>query len=261
VGTLFAPPRRPFAAVVLNAATAVPQGYYRQFARWLAAERGLACLTYDYRDTGRSLRGRIRASGADMLDWGLSDQLAARRKMMTLFPSVPLWILGHSLGAMLTPNHRDLTGVTRVIGVASGFVHHSDHPWPYRAQALMFWFGLGPLATLVSGHLPGRALRFGEDLPARAYWQWRRWCTSRDFYGADVAAGRLPAPEWSTGIPVRLLAFADDDTIPPHCVARLGAAFGGVEPVVVTPSPGQKIGHLSAFSRRNADGWPGILGE
>ncbi|MEL7099826.1 MAG: hypothetical protein AAGM84_13425, partial [Pseudomonadota bacterium] len=103
VGTLYAPARRPFAAVVLNGATGVPQGYYRHFARWLAEERGMACLTYDYRDTGKSLRGSMRASQADMLDWGLTDQLAARRKLARLFPETKLWIIGHSLGAMLTP--------------------------------------------------------------------------------------------------------------------------------------------------------------
>ncbi|MEM8577688.1 MAG: alpha/beta fold hydrolase, partial [Pseudomonadota bacterium] len=210
---------------------------------------------------GLSLRGPMRASKADRIDWGLADQLAARRKLQRLCPGSKIWIIGHSLGAMLTPNHRDLTGVSRVIGVASGIVHHSDHPWPYRAMALMFWFGLGPLATLACGYLPGRALRFGEDLPARAYWQWRRWCTSPDFYAADVAAGRLPAPAWEEDIPVRLLAFTDDGLIPPQCVARLGQAFGGVEPVVVTPKSGQRVGHLSAFARRSADLWPVILGD
>ncbi|MEO0937766.1 MAG: alpha/beta fold hydrolase [Pseudomonadota bacterium] len=259
VGTLYAPARRPFAAVVLNAATGVPQRYYRHFARWLAEERGLACLTYDYRDTGKSLRGPMRAARADMVDWGLTDQLAARRKLAHLFPDAKLWIIGHSLGAMLTPNHRDLRGVARVIGVASGIMHHNDHPWPYRALALTFWFCLGPLATLAVGFLPGRALRFGEDLPASAYWQWRRWCTSRDFYAADVAAGRLPAPEWPHDIPVRVVAFSDDDTVPPLCASRLGQAFGGVEPVVIEPEPGQSIGHLSVFARRNRALWPEVI--
>ena len=46
VGRLYAP-ERPWAAAVLNGATGVPQGFYTHFARWLAAERGVACLTYD----------------------------------------------------------------------------------------------------------------------------------------------------------------------------------------------------------------------
>ena len=47
-GTLFLPPAAtevpPRAAVVLNSATAIPQGYYRHFAAWLAREQGIAVL-------------------------------------------------------------------------------------------------------------------------------------------------------------------------------------------------------------------------
>ena len=57
VGRLYRPEGVVAAAAVLNSATGVPQGYYRHFARWLAAEDGIACLTYDYRDVGRSHSG------------------------------------------------------------------------------------------------------------------------------------------------------------------------------------------------------------
>ncbi|MEL6451699.1 MAG: alpha/beta fold hydrolase [Pseudomonadota bacterium] len=261
VGRVFKPHGRCFAAVVLNSATGVPQRYYAHFARWLAAERGMACLTYDYRGTGRSACGPTRRSRADMIDWGTSDQIAARHALRRAVPDVPLWIIGHSLGAMLLPNQRDFEGVARVIGVASGMVHHSDHPWPYRALALNLWFGIGPLATALCGYLPGKALRFGEDLPAAAFWQWRKWCTTRDFYAADIGP-RLPAPAWPSDIPVRLHAFTDDDLIPPHCVARLAQAFGPTaEQVTIAPADHglTRIGHLAAFSRRNRALWPLLL--
>ncbi|MEO0391438.1 MAG: hypothetical protein AAF218_10945, partial [Pseudomonadota bacterium] len=102
---------------------------------------------------------------------------------------------------------------------------------------------------------------FGEDLPAPAYWQWRRWCTTPGFYARDVASGDLPPPQTPPNIPVRLIAFSDDDLIPPKCVARLGGAFGGVTPETITPPQGHKIGHLSAFTRRNAWVWPRLLDE
>ncbi|WP_415921954.1 hypothetical protein [Tateyamaria sp. SN6-1] len=260
VGRLFLPSHPPFAAVVLNGATGVPQHFYAHFARWLAAERGMACLTYDYRHVGRSWSGPLRQSRADMVDWGTSDQLAARRALADAVPDTPLWIIGHSLGAMMLPNQRVFDGVTRVIGVASGFVHHSDHPWPYRAVALMFWFGLGPPATALAGYLPGKSLRFGEDLPAGVYWQWRRWCTTRSFYAADLG-DRLPIPAWPHDIPVRLVAFSDDDLIPPHCVQRLADdGFAGRAQVdLITPTG--PVGHLTAFSRRNAALWPRLLEE
>ncbi|WP_299613102.1 alpha/beta fold hydrolase [uncultured Tateyamaria sp.] len=261
VGRLYRPERRPFAAVVLNSATGVPQTFYTHFARWLAAERRMAVLTYDYRGLGRSHAGPMRKVQADMTDWGIRDQVAARRAIRREVPGAPLWIVGHSLGAMLLPNQPELEDVVRVIGVASGMVHHNDHPWPYRAVALNFWFTLGPLATLLCGYLPGKRLRFGEDLPAGVFWQWRKWCTSRVFYDDDLGP-RLPAPNWDSGAVVRLHAFADDDLIPPAQVEKLAKVYGA-DPVLIDPKDYDltKVGHLGAFSRKNRAIWPILLEE
>ncbi len=261
VGRMYRPVQRPFAAVVLNSATGVPQSYYAHFARWLAAERGMACLTYDYRGLGRSTAGPLRKVRATMADWGIRDQVAARRAMRAALPGTPLWVIGHSLGAMVLPNQPEMEDVARVIGVASGMVHHSDHPWPYRAVALNFWFTVGPLATALCGYLPGKALRLGEDLPAGVFWQWRKWCTSRDFYDADIGPD-LPTPDWRSRADVRLYSFADDDLIPPHCVQRLADVYGdGAQHVTIAPQDHgvASIGHIGAFARRNAALWPRLI--
>ena len=259
VGRLYCPMPGAFAGVVINSATGVPQTFYTHFARWLAAERGMAVLTYDYRGLGRSWSGPLRHVQADMTDWGIRDQVAARRAMRREVPGVPLWVVGHSLGAMLLPNQPEMEDVARVIGVASGMVHHHDHPWPYRAVALNFWFTIGPLAAWLCGYLPGKALGIGEDLPADVFWQWRKWCTSRDFYDADLGP-RLPAPEWRGAASVRLHAFTDDDLIPPPQVARLAQVYG-TETVVIDPKDYglAQIGHLGAFSRKNRAIWPVLL--
>lgn len=261
VGRLYRPDTDPVAAVVLNSATGVLQTFYTHFARWLAAERGMACMTYDYRDMGRSWSGPMRSSTADMSDWGIRDQVAARRAMRRVVPDAPLWVVGHSLGAMLLPNQPETEDIERVIGVASGMVHHSDHPWPYRALAMNFWFAAGPLATAICGYLPGKRLGFGEDLPGDVFWQWRKWCTSRAFNAADFGP-RLPAPDWASDAQVRLHAFTDDDLIPPHCVERLAGNFAGKADVVrIDPHDHglYSIGHLNAFSRRNRALWPVLL--
>src|SRR5690606_41517993 len=84
------PADNPVAAVVLSGAVGVAQGYYTDFARWLAEERGIACLTYDYRDFGASATGRLRRSDATMTDWGVSDQMAARAFVEATFPGLPV---------------------------------------------------------------------------------------------------------------------------------------------------------------------------
>lgn len=66
----------PVLAVVINAATGVPAGYYASFARWIAATRQAAVLIWDYRDFGAS--GDPRRSRATMADWGVHDAAAVR---------------------------------------------------------------------------------------------------------------------------------------------------------------------------------------
>ncbi|UWQ78594.1 alpha/beta fold hydrolase [Leisingera sp. S132] len=262
-GRLYHPAAPARAAVVLNGATGVPQGYYRHFAHWLAAERQMACLTYDYRDFGASAHMHPRRSQATMGEWALADQPAARSEMQRHYAGVPLLVIGHSLGAMLMPLQDGLTDVARMIVVAGGLVHHHDHPWPYRALALAFWFGHVPPLVRALGYLPGRAVGFGADLPAGVYWQWRRWCTTPGSYLPETGI-TLPQPRWAeTGIPVDLFAMADDDVVPPPAVWRLGDVYGDVPQrrIVLDPQDAgvQKIGHLGAFARANAALWPRLV--
>jgi len=265
VGRLYMPSGVPVAAVVLNGATGVPQTFYRHFARWLAAERNMACLTYDYSDFGASAKVHPRKSRVLMSHWAMVDQPSAREEMRRLCPDVPLWVIGHSLGGMLMPLQDGIEDVARMIVVAGGLVHHHDHPWPYRALALSFWFGHVPLAVRLAGYLPGRAVGFGADLPASVYHQWRKWCTTRDSYLPETGK-TLPHPQWSrSGAPVDLFALSDDSLIPAKCVWRLGDVYGDGPQTRTELTPAdfglQKVGHLGVFARRNAALWPTLVSE
>ncbi|WP_298974654.1 alpha/beta fold hydrolase [uncultured Roseobacter sp.] len=262
-GTLYKPPFKPRAALVLNGATGVPQTYYNAFAYWAAAERGVAVLTYDYRGMGRSANGSMRASRATMSDWGLRDNLAARAHLRRAVPDVPLWVMGHSLGAMMLPMQADVSGIDRVIGVGAGLVHHVDHPWPYRGLALFFWYGLPPVMSRLLGYMPGRFLGFGADMPAAAFAEWRRWCTTPGVFAGAVTQS-LPKPDWSrSGAPVRLMSFTDDDLVPEPCTQRLARLYGGqaeVQRIAPADHGLRRVGHISAFARRNDALWDVMLG-
>jgi predicted alpha/beta hydrolase len=77
---------------VLHGALGVPQLSYRHFTAWLAAERGMACLTYDYHDFGSSATASMRKSRATLTDWGFKDQTAALDVVEASFPGLPLWV-------------------------------------------------------------------------------------------------------------------------------------------------------------------------
>lgn len=263
-GRLFLPDGEPLLAIVLHGATGVPRDYYAKFAAWLAGARQAAVLIYDYRDCGWSARGPVRAARSDMGDWAVSDQAAALDWLAARYEGLPLEVVGHSLGGMGLPFHEKADRVRRLTTVATGPSHWTRHPLNYIGKAAAFWFVLGPVATLLLGYLPGRILGQGEDLPARAFWQWRRWCTTRGFYRRDWGRA-LPQPDLTrmTG-EVRLIAVADDPMIPPPVVRDHAAFFPAatISHLVVKPQEvGVKtIGHLRLFSERCKAAWPLVAG-
>ncbi len=261
-GLLFQP-KAPIAAVVLNGAVGVPQSFYRHFAAWLAAERNIACLTYDYRDFGELGGAGLRRSEATMSDWGVADQSAARAALESLLPDTPIWILGHSIGGAMLPFQTGFERVERVIVVGSGIVHVSDHPWPYQFLARLFWQGHVPLLTRAIGYLPGRFVGFGADLPRGVYWQWRRWCLTRGYHLGD-AGGRLPVPDWrALTAPMKFVAIADDVMVPPAAAWRLMRYFPDAVKRQLVLKPEElgltSIGHSGVFRRENAALWPLLI--
>lgn len=253
-------PDQPQKIAVLNGATGVAQGYYEPFARWLAQEHAIACLTYDYRDFGASQHGPLRASRATMADWGIHDQQTARDWLSDQYPDLPLWVIGHSLGGFMLGYQSGLDRIDKVIGVCSGEVHVREHPWPYKAKALSFWWGHGAALVALMGYLPGRASGLGADVPGPVFRQWRKWCTTDGFTAADPS---LPPRDISAlRAPVRLVSLSDDEIGPPSCVARL-AAHMGPRATHVTLRPADvglnRVGHIGVFARRSAAIWPRLL--
>ncbi len=262
-GQLFLPTTPPLAAVLINGATGIPQSYYRHFAHWLAHRKSVAVLTYDYRDFGASAEGHVKHSKALMSDWGVHDQQAARDWLGARFEDAPIWVIGHSLGGFMLPMQKRQARIARVIAVASGPVHVRDHPMSYQPLARMFWYGHGPLLTRLFGYLPGKNTGLGADLPGPVFWQWRRWCTSEDFYASDIGV-HLPEPAWeATHADVKCVAIADDPMIPPKAVWRLMPFYPDTYVRQLTIRPEEfglgKIGHLSAFARRNAAIWEQLI--
>lgn len=264
-GRLFQPGEGPPGiAIALHGATGVPRDYYAKFAAWLAQSRGAAVLIYDYRDCGESRRGHVRSARSDMGAWAVIDQATALDWLAARFPGAELEVMGHSLGGMGLPFHQGADRVRRMTTVATGPSHWRRHPINFIAKAVAFWFVLGPVATLILGYMPGRILGQGADLPAPAFWQWRRWCTTRGFYRNDWGKA-LPQPDlMRMKGDIRLVAIADDPMIPPAVVRDHAAFFPAatVTHVVVTPQQAgvKAIGHLRVFSERCKAAWPLLAG-
>ncbi|MGR3539836.1 MAG: alpha/beta hydrolase family protein [Hasllibacter sp.] len=248
---------------VLNGATGVPAGYYRAFAEWLAEAHGAAVLTWDYRDFAASATGPVRESRARMSDWAVADQQAARAFAAARFPALPVWVIGHSLGALGLPFQAGIERIERLISVGSGPVHITDHPWRYRPVAGAFWWGPAALAVRLLGYLPAR-LGPGMDVPGPVFRQWRRWCTTRGFYGDGTGDGMPPADGARFVGTARFVVAADDDLCPPAAVWRGMAAFPRARREQAVLRPGDyglaRLGHVAPFARASRACWPDIVG-
>ena len=167
-GTLFTPGTQIRAAVILNGATGVDQGYYAAFAEWLSQAEGCAVLIYDYEGYGTSATGHMRDSSATMATWGIRNQTDARQFLRNRFPDVEFWVIGHSLGALMLQLQPDLDHIDRIIAVASGPAYWHDHKMPFRLLTALFWYGHVPPLVAALGHLP-RWAGLGADLPSGVY--------------------------------------------------------------------------------------------
>lgn len=262
-GTLFRPDGSPRAAVVLNGATGVAQSYYFAFAEWLAGTEGVAVMVYDYSDYGASAVRPLRDATATMAQWGVRDQEAARAFLQAALPDLPIWIIGHSLGAMLLHHQNGLEEVDRIIAVASGPAFWRDHAVPFRYLAWLFWYAHAPLIAWSCGYMPGSKLGLGADLPAGVYWQWRRWCTSRDFNAADIGTALPIPPKRDLKTRVTFVAVADDQTVTPSSAWKLMRHYPTAPKRQLLLKPGAfglgTVGHIGAFAARNAAMWPEIV--
>ncbi|MBY0611879.1 MAG: alpha/beta fold hydrolase [Beijerinckiaceae bacterium] len=260
---LVKPHGKPRLAVVLHGATGVSQFKYLKFARGLCEREQATVLIYDYRDMGLSARGPLRNSRVSMSDWAVEDQSAALDYLIEACPGLPVWVIGHSLGGMFVNWHRQADRVARVIAIASGPAYLAHHPPTYLPAVLWFWYLGGPPLTALFGYLPGRLSGIGSDLPRDVFWQWRRWCTSKEFH----------RPDWGKTMPmpdllrfkgkVRLVGINDDVMVPPTCVKLLAKFYpaAAVEYREIEPKAHglKSIGHINVFSARCSAAWPALV--
>ncbi len=251
--------RRREGTVVMAAATATPQRFYRGFAEFLNAQ-GLDVLTFDYRGVGDSRPVRMRGFQAGFLDWGERDipgvlAWAAERG--------PIDLIGHSYGGQalgLLPQPERVRSLC-TFGTGSG--HHSYMPRAEQVKVLAIWHLLGPVATSLAGYLPGRMLGLGEDLPLGAYRDWKRWCGFPRYWFDDP---RLDfAPRFAAvKTPICAISSEDDRWAPKTSVDMFMSHYQGarIERQHLVPSELglAAIGHLGFFRRENGPKlWPRVV--
>lgn len=241
------------AVVLMPAAMGVAQNFYAPFAEFLA-ENGIAVLSFDYRGMGESIplefRASLRGFKANLNDWAEQDYNAALHAAKAWQATVPLLVVGHSLGGQLpglVPDH-DLIDGMLTVGSGSGY-------WKDNAPALkrivwFMWYFAVPVFTRLCGYFPGKKLRMVGNLPKGVIYQWSRWCRS-PYYFADKSGLRMQTGHHKMQIPILALSFTDDELMSRRSIDSLHDYYSGaqVERRYIHPQEvdAKHIGHFGFF--------------
>ena len=243
---------KPKGAVLIGGAMGVRQDYYQRFAEWLAAQ-GYAVMTFDYRGMGDSRRDAharsLRGFEADLFAW-VRDYDTAIDALRERAPGVPLYLIGHSLGAQLPGMLRNREHIAGLLSVAAGSGYWRDNAPPLKRMVLYFWHLLVPIATRLYGYFPGKRLRKVGDLPRGVILQWRRWCLDPRYHvGAEGEPVRAQFEQ--VRFPVVALAITDDEMMTERGTRVLVDCYANAPRRIERIAPGDvaatRIGHFGFF--------------
>lgn len=249
------------AQVILAAAIGVPQRFYGAFAQWLAAQ-GYAVTTFDYRGHADSLHGPLRQAQANLLDWA-GDCAAVAAHVRQQAPQLPLFWLGHSVGAQLPGIKGSAMPIDGLLSIASGSGYWRDNAAPTRRKVLLWWHVIAPVVTTLCGCMPGKKWGLVGDLPAGIIWQWRQWCMHPN-YGIGVEGEPLRNAYAQARYPLHAFSVEDDEMMSWRSTTALVGWYRNapqtIERLHMQDVPQRCIGHFGFFrAEMESSLWPRAL--
>ncbi len=258
---------QPRATVLLNPGTAIKTGFYVPFAEFLAGH-GYNVLLWNYRGFCQSRNGSLAGSKILFSDIGRRDMPAAIAKGRELFPELPLYCVGHSVGGQqpgFAANCNELQGL---IAVASSTGHFGGMPLAYRLRAKLFFKVIAPVSTALFGYVRASSLGLMEDLPPRLAREWGRWCSAKDalFDPAIIAASGHAPYFHSYEFPVHVITADDDEIASKANSDGLWKHVKSSQPITYScyraaDMPGKRVGHFNYFRRSHRVIWQDILAK
>jgi len=249
-------------SIVIASATAVPRGFYKHFAHYVAL-RGVHVLVADYRGIGGSRAGVLKGFEMQYADWSTLDlaALVAYASSQGDCYLVGHSLGGHAIGQLPQPN---LLRAAYVCGSGAGWAGWM--PWLERIKVGLLWNVLGPILTHWYGYQPMSKLGLGEDIPLGVYRDWKRWCSFPRYFFDDPSpqAKEIASKFDRVTLPIAAAVSLDDLWAPPASRDAFFAGYVNAQVECMDLSPRQlgvkRIGHMGYFRKDvGAVLWPQIL--
>ncbi len=256
----YAPPSAtpPRAIAVIAPAMGVKQDFYAGFAAWLATQ-GVVAITFDYRGMGASRPAALRGFAADIVDWATKDCAALIDELTARHGELPLFWLGHSVGAQILGLLPNRDRITAMLSIAAGSGYYRYNAAPLRYYVLALWWLIMPIALRLAGYFPGKQIGMVGDLPAGVAAQWRKWCLHQDYLAAESDAVRAEVARVVT--PITALSMQDDELMTFTGTRALFDLYAGAPVEYKRLRPKEvgvpRIGHFGFFRDSMKDKlWP-----
>jgi predicted alpha/beta hydrolase len=116
-----------------------------------------------------------------------------------------------------------------------------------------------PVSLRFAGYFPGRKLRRVGDLPYGVTEQWRQWCLSLDYLGAEAEPVRSEVAR--VGMPITAFSIEDDEMMTLAGTRALFGLYRNADVTVERIRPSEhglpSIGHFGFFRpKMQAALWP-----
>ncbi len=241
--------------VIIVPATGVKQSYYFKFADFLR-NNGYVIFTFDYGGIGESRKyGTLKGFRTSATAWAKNDLEAVIRFATGKYPGLSLVLIGHSIGGQLIGLAPSSVQARQVIIVAAQNGYWKFWKGGARWRMLFNWYFLFPVITKIFGYFPGKLLGAMEDLPSGMVAEWRKWCTTPDYFFSDYDRESLFFDKIRGELTV--YSIADDDFAPEEAVDWLAGRYKGMsmnrKHLVPADFGMDKIGHFGMFRSTHKD--------
>ncbi|MEW9678417.1 alpha/beta fold hydrolase [Pseudomonas sp. TE50-2] len=197
--------------VVVSGALGVRRNFYSKFAT-MAAGAGYDVMVYSYRGierrAGRCERYRLS-------DWGEKDIGSAIQYCKRARPLLPIYFVGHSIGAQLLGLSAEAGNLKAAAFVGGSFPHWNRWSGKDRIKMFLFFKVIIPFISSLSRSFPARLFGLGSfSIPSSILLEWSRWVCDEKYLLSEKF-GLLGKERYgSLGIPIISFVFEDDTYVP-----------------------------------------------
>jgi predicted alpha/beta hydrolase len=260
-------PQHPKSIVQFNSATATPKEFYLPFAHYLA-ENDFIVLLFDYRGICESTpEGGLKNCSYEYTDWATKDVPAVLDYLTLRFPSLSVFVVGHSVGGQMIGLVPNLYKISGMVTIASSSGYWGFMPFIYRLQTHFFFEIVRPITHLLYGFTAAKKLKIMENLPPKITNQWRKWCSVEDYFFDKKYFHTIEEISHFDKIPfpIQLFWLTDDaiagkrnvESFWKHVKSTEGITLTEINPTEVGL---KEIGHFGFFRKKyKAELWPFVL--